>query len=202
MPPTTPSRALSGPRRRSLFAGALAAGPGALLLSACSGDGAAGEGGKPDAADRRLRERAARESRDLLLRYDATAATHPELAELLAPLRAETALHATAFDAGDRSASPSASPRSGGPGPEGPGVPPAAPSPARSPDASPDPDAPRAPEVPGKPAEALKALAGAERRTADARTAALSRAEPELARLLASVAASGAAHAYLLNEAA
>ncbi|WP_095757965.1 hypothetical protein [Streptomyces xinghaiensis] len=202
MPPTTPSRALSGPRRRSLFAGALAAGPGALLLSACSGGGTAAEGGKPDAADRRLRERSARESRDLLLRYDATAAAHPELADVLAPLRAETALHATAFEAGDRSAAPSAPPRSGGPGPEGPGVPPAAPSPARSPDAPPDPDAPRAPEVPGKPAEALKALSGAERRTADARTAALSRAEPELARLLASVAASGAAHAYLLTEAA
>ncbi|MBQ0984390.1 hypothetical protein KBZ10_07620 [Streptomyces sp. F63] len=201
MPPTTPSRALSGPRRRSLLAGALAAGPGALLLSACSGDGAAREGGKPDAEDRRLRERSARDSRHLLLRYEATIATHPDLAELLVPLRAETALHAAAFEAGDgRSASPSAPPRSGVPGPDGPGVPPAAPSPAPSPDAPAGREA-AAPEVPRQAAKALKALAEAERRTADARTGALSRAEPELARLLASVAASGAAHAYLLTEA-
>lgn len=43
-------------------------------------------------------------------------------------------------------------------------------------------------------------LAAAERRTADARAAALVSAPPELARLLASVAAAGAAHAYLLTE--
>ncbi|WP_078843472.1 hypothetical protein [Streptomyces albus] len=204
MPPTTPSRALSGPRRRSLFAGVLAAGPGALALAACSGDGAAREGGKPDAEDRRLRERSARDSRTLLLRYEATIATHPDLAELLTPLRAETALHATAFEAGDRTASPSATPRSGGPGPDGPGVPPAAPSPAppaSGPAEGRTPDASGAPAVPEKAPQALKALAEAERRTADARTAALAGAEPELARLLASVAASGAAHAYLLFEA-
>jgi hypothetical protein len=47
---------------------------------------------------------------------------------------------------------------------------------------------------------ALKELAAAERRTADAHTATLLKAPPELARLLASVAAAGAAHAYLLTE--
>lgn len=47
---------------------------------------------------------------------------------------------------------------------------------------------------------ALKELAAEERRAADARAKALLTAEPELARLLASVAAAGAAHAYLLGE--
>ncbi|QCW79617.1 hypothetical protein EQG64_26835 [Streptomyces sp. S6] len=47
---------------------------------------------------------------------------------------------------------------------------------------------------------ALKELAAAERRRADAHAEALLTAEPELARLLASVAAGAAAHAYLLTE--
>ncbi|MET8437920.1 hypothetical protein ABZV61_35225 [Streptomyces sp900116325] len=47
---------------------------------------------------------------------------------------------------------------------------------------------------------AVKDLAAAERRTADAHTATLLKAPPELARLLASIAAAGAAHAYLLAE--
>ncbi|MGK5548386.1 hypothetical protein ACSNOH_27200 [Streptomyces sp. URMC 127] len=47
---------------------------------------------------------------------------------------------------------------------------------------------------------ALAALAEAERRTADDRTKALGSAPSELARLLASVAAAGAAHAYLLGS--
>ncbi|MFH8613486.1 hypothetical protein ACH4E8_00215 [Streptomyces sp. NPDC017979] len=50
-----------------------------------------------------------------------------------------------------------------------------------------------------EPAAALKELAAAERRTSDALTAAIGGARPELARLLASVAAAGAAHAYLLT---
>ncbi|MFJ4965651.1 hypothetical protein ACIP6P_24925 [Streptomyces sp. NPDC088729] len=47
---------------------------------------------------------------------------------------------------------------------------------------------------------ALRELAAAERRTADAHAEALLTAEPELARLLASVAGAAAAHAYLLTE--
>jgi hypothetical protein len=47
---------------------------------------------------------------------------------------------------------------------------------------------------------AVKELAAAERRTSDAHLAALLEAPPELARLLASTAAAGAAHAYLLTE--
>lgn len=54
--------------------------------------------------------------------------------------------------------------------------------------------------VPAEAAAALKALAAAERRTSEAHTASLLDAEPELARLLASVAAAGATHAYLLTK--
>lgn len=51
-----------------------------------------------------------------------------------------------------------------------------------------------------EPKAALKELAAAARRAADAHTVSLLEAEPELARLLASVAAAGAVHAYLLTE--
>lgn len=60
--------------------------------------------------------------------------------------------------------------------------------------------APPAGPVPADARAAVKALADAERRTSDAHTAALTDAEPELARLLASIAAAGAAHAYLLTK--
>jgi hypothetical protein len=59
---------------------------------------------------------------------------------------------------------------------------------------------PAAPAVPADPVQAVTALATAERGTADAHTTALMKAPPELARLLASVAAASAAHAYLLTE--
>jgi hypothetical protein len=54
--------------------------------------------------------------------------------------------------------------------------------------------------VPAEAAAAVKALVAAEQRTSDAHTAALLDAEPQLARLLASVAAAGATHAYLLTK--
>ncbi|WP_129842758.1 hypothetical protein [Streptomyces sp. RFCAC02] len=57
-----------------------------------------------------------------------------------------------------------------------------------------------APEVPADGAAAVTALADAERTLADERTRALTGLPPELARLLASLAAAGAATAYLLNE--
>lgn len=56
------------------------------------------------------------------------------------------------------------------------------------------------PSVPTGAAEAVAALVDAERRTADARTRALRDAPPELARLLASMAAAGGVHVYLLGE--
>ncbi|MFD7498468.1 hypothetical protein ACFV8T_40250 [Streptomyces sp. NPDC059832] len=58
----------------------------------------------------------------------------------------------------------------------------------------------RPPALPRSRAAGLKELAAAERRAADAHLAALMEAPPELARLLASIAAAGAAHVYLLTE--
>ncbi|MFD8978720.1 hypothetical protein ACFV0Q_02285, partial [Streptomyces sp. NPDC059564] len=71
------------------------------------------------------------------------------------------------------------------------------PSPSPSPAASP---AGGKDGVPPQPAEALSALADAERSLSEARTIALAGAPGELARMLASVAACGAVHAYLLTS--
>ncbi|OAH10026.1 hypothetical protein STSP_66480 [Streptomyces jeddahensis] len=54
--------------------------------------------------------------------------------------------------------------------------------------------------MPADKKDALAFLASAERDLADRRGAALLEVPGELARLLASVAAAGAAHAYLLTE--
>ncbi|MFF0364489.1 hypothetical protein [Streptomyces fungicidicus] len=176
-------RARSGPRRRSL----LAVAPAALLVAGCSagpGDSGAGGGSRPSAADR-ARARAARDSGELVARYDAVVAAHPKLAERLRPLRAEVVRHAEAFGGtADSSPSPSASASASGTpgsGKAGPSASPAA--------------------VPAKPKDALAELAAAEREIADRRVKALLDAPGELARLLASVAAAGAAHVYLLTEA-
>ncbi|MET9295877.1 hypothetical protein [Streptomyces sp. NPDC003077] len=169
-------------RRTTVLAGAALA--GAAVLAGCSDDAGErrGTGSEDNAAADRLRDRAARDSAALLAHYDATLAAHPALAPRLKPLRAEVAAHVGAFG-GSANASPSASARQ----PSGRARP--APSPSAS-----------APTVPEDAAKARAALADAERRTADARTAALADAPPELARLLASVAAAGAAHAYLLTS--
>ncbi|GAA2377001.1 lipoprotein [Streptomyces cuspidosporus] len=177
-PPSSPGPASPGRRGFLLAGGAVGA---VALLGGCSD----GSTAKPDAAGRgpgeqRLLARGARDSAELLARYDATADAHPGLADRLRPLREETARHLEAFRAPDRDAS------SGG-------------SSASAPSASASSGKPPAPKVPGDEKEALAALARAERRTADTRTAALRDAPPELARLLASVAACGAAHAYLLT---
>ncbi|MFD9521569.1 hypothetical protein [Streptomyces sp. NPDC059979] len=180
MPWTLPSR----PSRRSLLAGAAGA-AGAALLTGCSDDGPNGA----DAAiplERRMREAAVRDSARLLERYDATAAAHPALAARLAPLRAAVTAHAAALSpdpagspAPSRSVSPSASP-SGGTGAAGPAA--------------------SAGPVPPKAADALTALADAERSLSEARTIDLAGAPGELARMLASVAACGAVHVHLLTS--
>ncbi|MFE0965102.1 hypothetical protein [Streptomyces fungicidicus] len=178
-------RARSGPRRRSL----LAVAPAALLVAGCSagpGDSGAGGGSRPSAADR-ARARAARDSGELVARYDAVVAAHPKLAERLRPLRAEVVRHAEAFGGtADSSPSPSASASASASGTLGSGK--------AGPSASPA-------AVPAKPKDALAELAAAEREIADRRVKALLDAPGELARLLASVAAAGAAHVYLLTEA-
>ncbi|WP_158813466.1 hypothetical protein [Streptomyces rimosus] len=177
-------------RRRTLLAGSVLGGA-ALLLTGCSENSGPG-GGRKDAdavAAARLRGQAARDSAALLAHYDATLAAHPGLGERLRPLRAEVARHAAAFGgaspAPSTSAAPSTAPRAGA---------------SATPSASASAPSPAAPTVPTDEKQARADLATAERRTADARAAALVSAPPELARLLASVAAAGAAHAYLLTE--
>ncbi|WAZ24485.1 hypothetical protein STRCI_005907 [Streptomyces cinnabarinus] len=171
MPFPPPPRMPSGPRRRSLFASAA----GAVLLVGCSpGPDTDGTAGSPSAADR-ARVRAARDSAALVERYDAVIAAHPPLAERLSPLRAEVVRHVAAFGGtAAAKATPSAS---------------ASPSVAASPSA-----------VPADEKGALAELAAAERTLSDRRTEQLLDLPGELARLLASVAAAGAAHVYLLTE--
>ncbi|MFC9814588.1 hypothetical protein ACFVJM_21225 [Streptomyces virginiae] len=174
MPWTPPSR----PSRRSLLAGAAGA-AGAALLTGCTDDRSAASD-PAISLERRMREAAVRDSARLLERYDATASAHPDLAARLAPLRAAVAAHTAALSpAASGSPSPAASP-SGGTG-------------AAAPSASGEP-------VPAKPAEALTALADAERSLSEARTIDLAGAPGELARMLASVAACGAVHVYLLTS--
>ncbi|MFF1453427.1 hypothetical protein ACFVYF_35620 [Streptomyces sp. NPDC058274] len=191
MPFTLPPRTPSGPRRRSLLASAA----GAVALAGCSAPDSATDttGGSPSAGDR-ARARAAGDSETLAARYAAVIAAHPSLAERLRPLRAEVVRHAKAFDTGRRTpASASASASGSGSGSRsgsGSGSAAASASPSASASAS----------VPATEKDALADLATAERTLADRRAKALLEVPGELARLLASVAAAGAAHAFLLTE--
>ncbi|MEU8100508.1 hypothetical protein [Streptomyces rubiginosohelvolus] len=162
-------------RRGALTAtGALALG---AVLTGCGGDDE-GAGGKQPAraatakAEKALREKAVRDGALLLARYNLVAEAHPATAAGLVPLRAAVAEHGKAL----------APPRAKGE-PKGDKAPPAPAGP-----------------VSADPKAAVRELAAAERRRADAHTEALLTAGPELARLLASVAAAAAAHAYLLTE--
>jgi hypothetical protein len=141
-------------------------------------DDSGSAGGSPSPADR-VRARAARDSQGLVERYDAVLAAHPALTPRLRPLRAEVARHVSAFGGGEpeQSSSPRSTPTTGT-------VPAATSSPA----------------VPDNEKDALASLAAEERSLADRRAASLLKVPGELARLLASVAAAGAAHAYLLSE--
>ncbi|MEU5596003.1 hypothetical protein [Streptomyces sp. NPDC020298] len=189
MPLPSPPRALLGPRRRTLLASAA----GAVLLAGCS-DGSGDSGGRGGGLSvaERARARAARDSLGLVERYDAVISVHPALADRLGPLRAETAAHAEAFGDGTAGPSRSSSASSGSSGSSG------SSSPSSSPSRSAEDSA--APAVPAGEKDALAALAAAERALADRRAKALLGVEGELARLLASVAAAGAVHAYLLTE--
>jgi hypothetical protein len=164
--PSTPA-GLS--RRALLVCGATAGFTGAL--AACSGsDDSDAADAAASAAARGLRRRAARDSSDLLARYDATARAHPALDATLAPFRDVVTAHLAALrepGARGRDAAPSGA----------------------------------APEVPAEQAAAVTELAEAERRTADARYRAVAEAPPDVARLLASLAAAGSVQAYLLSEA-
>ncbi|MFF8947909.1 hypothetical protein ACF09I_03875 [Streptomyces sp. NPDC014940] len=178
--PYPPPRTPSGPRRRSLLASAA----GAALLVGCSAGPDSAAGNAPSAAAR-ARARAARDSEGLLARYDAVLAAHPALARPLGPLRAQVAAHRAAF-ADRAAASPSAGPASPASGATSGATSGAASSPALA--------------VPAGEKDALAFLATAERGLADRRAKELLDVPGELARLLASAAAAGAAHAYLLTE--
>ncbi|MCB5909326.1 hypothetical protein [Streptomyces pinistramenti] len=147
---------------------------GAALGAAALVTGCSDDSGTPPPdrtpAADHLRAAAARDSTGLLARYDATLAAHPALQGRLRPLRSEVARHAEAFGTKSVPAAPSAPPGKS------------------------------RPPVPKDEKAARTALAEAERHLADARTRTLRTAPPGLARLLASVAAAGTAHAYLLTE--
>ncbi|MFE1268936.1 hypothetical protein [Streptomyces sp. NPDC058757] len=176
-------------RRALLVAGASAA---AAALTGCTSDdggprrpsaaeeAAAREAERVARAEAALRRRAVTASRTLLERYDATLAAHPALHARVAPLRTSAAAHVRALGEGDRPA----------PAPDGASAAPASTAPAAG------------SAVPADPKTALRELAGAARTASEAHTAELLAAPPEYARLLASVAAAGAAHAYLLTEGA
>ncbi|MFD5855252.1 hypothetical protein [Streptomyces chartreusis] len=182
MPYPPPSRHPSGPRRRTLLASVA----GAALLVGCTSrpdESDGGTSGSPSLAEK-ARARAARDSEDLVGRYDAVLAAHPVLAPVVGPLRADSLRHAAAF----------------GPGPSA-----GSPTPSGTPTggtASPSTSASASVSVPTNERDALADLAAAERALADRRAKALLDVPGELARLLASVAAAGAVHAYLLTEAA
>ncbi|MFH8581794.1 hypothetical protein [Streptomyces zaomyceticus] len=183
-------------RRALLTAGVSAA--AAAAVSGCTSEKPAPRkpgAAEPEAervarAEAALRLRSVTASRTLLERYDAALAAHPALASRLNPLRRSVAAHAEALGEGGTTVRPATA------------APTAAPASASaSASASAKPTASPAP-VATDPRAALKELATAERTASDAHTAALLTAPPEYARLLASVAAAGAAHAYLLTEGA
>lgn len=178
MPLTPPlPRSARGPRRRTVLTGAVTGAVSAALLTGCS-DGSAPGGTAAErarsAAAPRLLAAARTGSERLLARYDAVIAAHPPLAARLKPLREQVAMHLSAFTSGPAELPPNAAPP--------------APAPQVSPHAAADPEA------------ALRGLADAERDLAARRGKDLLEAPGELARLLASAAAAGAAHAYLLTE--
>ncbi|MFI8764833.1 hypothetical protein ACIGN6_07910 [Streptomyces sp. NPDC053792] len=189
-------------RRALLVAGAAA---GASALAGCTSPSGE-QPRRPSAAELEaervarteaaLRLRSVTAARGLLERYDAALAAHPVLAPRLNPLRRAVAAHTKALGEGGTTVSPattataSASPSasaSTSPSASASGKPTASPTPVR---------------VATDPGAALRELAAAERTASEGHTAALLTAPPEYARLLASVAASGAAHAYLLTEGA
>ncbi|MFF9066732.1 hypothetical protein ACF09E_15385 [Streptomyces sp. NPDC014891] len=184
-------------RRALLTAGASAA---AAALAGCTSAGDPGPR-KPDPAAREaervaraeaaLRLRSVTASRTLLERYDAALAAHPALAPRLTPLRRSVAAHAAALGEGGTTVKPATAPPTTGATTGARASAPASARPSRP-----------SPAVAADPRAALKELAAAEHAAADAHTAALLTAPPEYARLLASVAAAGAAHAYLLTEGA
>ncbi|WP_426404341.1 hypothetical protein ACN9M0_26975 [Streptomyces sp. R-07] len=185
-------------RRALLVAGAAA---GASALAGCTSPSGE-QPRRPSAAELEaervarteaaLRLRSVTAARGLLERYDAALAAHPVLAPRLNPLRRAVAAHTKALGEGGTTVSPATTATAS-----------TSPSASASASASGKPTASPTPvRVATDPGAALRELAAAERTASEGHTAALLTAPPEYARLLASVAASGAAHAYLLTEGA
>ncbi|WP_055526267.1 hypothetical protein [Streptomyces graminilatus] len=181
-PPHTPPGASPGLRRRTLLASAA----GAALLAGCTAepDTTATSSGSPSVAER-TRARAARDSTGLVRQYDTAIAAFPALAERLSELRAEVVRHAKSFGSAEPTPTPTPTPT---------------PKPAST--SASAPASPAAAAAPTSERDALAGLAAAERALVDRRTKELLDVPGELARLLASVAAAGAAHVYLLTEGA
>jgi hypothetical protein len=176
------------PTRRLVLLGAAAA-----SLAACTGDdrpppATEGSPSRPE-PDALLRTEVTSAERDLLALYQATVSTHPALAAQLAPFSARHRRHLDAVETSGPVATPAPTSASA-PGTGPPGTPSAAPTPVAP------------PAVPADPAQALTALRAAERAAADTRVADCLRSEdPELAELLAAVAACEAAHDVVLGTA-
>ncbi|MFI1659488.1 hypothetical protein ACH4ZU_31930 [Streptomyces sp. NPDC020472] len=194
-------------RRALLVAGAAA---GVTALAGCTSS-PGGRTRRPSAAELEaervaraeaaLRLRSVTAARGLLERYDATLSAHPSLAPRLTPLRRAVAAHAKALGEGGTTVEPVAATASADASPATPASPSAPASASAS--ASGRSTVPAAPvRVAADPRAALRELAAAERGASDGHAAALLTAPPEYARLLASVAAACAAHAYLLTEGA
>lgn len=159
--------------RRTVLTGGAVAGI-ATVLTGCSGRTPVERAAHASTAQR-LRRAATTEHRDLVASYRATVEAHPRLSSALTPFQrvAEARLSVLAeHPAGENEQDTSET--------------------AASP--------PPAPHVPAEPDAALEALADAEQRIAEVRFRSVGEAPPELARLLASLAAGCSAQAYLLNE--
>jgi len=151
------------------------------LVSGCTSDndndGSPGGGSTPD-PDLQLLADGVATTQDLLAAYEATLERHPQLADRLKPMRANHAAHLAALTSFR------------------PDLPTAAPGP----DASASPTAPSVPPARDQAVEALAAaeLAAAGKRVGQARNA----RDPKLARLLASIGGSEAAHTAVLRAGA
>ncbi|MFE5209673.1 hypothetical protein [Streptomyces sp. NPDC056600] len=189
--PLPPSRPRSGPRRRTLLASA--AGTAAALLAACSTGSSPGRpAARPTpSADELALTRAAADSTGLAALHDAVLAAHPGLAARLTPLRDTALRHAEVLA---ERAGAKASPSRSAPSPS-----PSAPAPSVSASGAAAPSV-SGPAVPREEKQALRMVADAERDLAGRRTRELSGLGGEPARLLASVAAAGAVHVYLLSD--
>ncbi|HVM28289.1 MAG TPA: hypothetical protein VM433_11560 [Mycobacteriales bacterium] len=170
--------------RRTVLTGGLALLAGGGLAGCTSLPGRSEPDGPPAPhPDVVLADQAALRERRLIAAYDAVMQRAPELAERLAPLRAQHAEHLAAL---------------GVPALPAPAAAPAAAAPTAEPTGPPTPAPVAPPPLPDDPAALLPALADLERRAATAHAGAAVRSGRGLAVVLASAAASEASHPLAL----